>query len=100
MNHKGISVDFNTYASKSLTQGYTQHGHPTDAFNLLYQMKVASMTVDIVTPTSILPACAHLVALQQCNEIHDYVNRRGLESNVIVMSYLIDMYSKCGIFKF
>lgn len=108
MNQKGISVDFNTYASllqacgnaKTLTQGYAQHGPPAEALNLLHQMQVAGMTPDMVTLTSVLPACAHLAALQQGKEIHDYVIRRGFEFDVIVMSALIDMYAKCGIVKF
>lgn len=53
------------------------------------------MKPNALTVSSILPACAHLEALQDGQVIHDYVIKRGLESNPYVMSALIDMYVKC-----
>ncbi|XAR73022.1 hypothetical protein NMG60_11019870 [Bertholletia excelsa] len=45
---------------------------------------------------SVLTACAHLGALAQGLWIHSYAKRYNLESNPILATALVDMYSKCG----
>ncbi|XP_057836382.2 pentatricopeptide repeat-containing protein At2g20540 [Cryptomeria japonica] len=89
----------NTITWNAIIAGYAQHGPYGEVLNQLRQMQLAGMTPDMVTVVSVLPACAHLAALQKGREIHDYIIRRGFEADVFVMSALIDMYAKCGIIK-
>eukprot|EP01018_Ginkgo_biloba_P022755 Gb_12759 [translate_table: standard] len=75
---------------------YAQNELSDEAVKLFRQMQLAGVKPNSFTITSILPACAHLAALRQGKEIHDYIVRAGFQSDVIVGSALIDMYSKCG----
>eukprot|EP01018_Ginkgo_biloba_P030295 Gb_23124 [translate_table: standard] len=76
--------------------GYAQNGHANKALTLFNQMQLADVKPSSVTMASVLPACAHLTALQQGKCIHDIVTRSGFESDVSVGTALIDMYAKCG----
>lgn len=73
-----------------------QNGYCDEAFELFCKTQVAGVEPDPVTISSILPACAQLAALQQGKEIHNYIFRRGFESDIFVGNGIIDMYGKCG----
>ncbi|KAL2321562.1 hypothetical protein Fmac_025941 [Flemingia macrophylla] len=45
---------------------------------------------------TVLTACSHLGALVQGLWVHSYAKRFDLESNPILATALVDMYSKCG----
>eukprot|EP01018_Ginkgo_biloba_P030203 Gb_04430 [translate_table: standard] len=79
--------------------GYAMHGHGEDALILYHQMEVECVKPDSVTVANVLPACAHLAALQQGKEIHYYCIESGFESDIFVAGALIDMYVKCGSIK-
>eukprot|EP01018_Ginkgo_biloba_P015274 Gb_41648 [translate_table: standard] len=76
--------------------GYVQNAFCDEALKLFSDMQVAGVKADSATVATVLPACAHLLALQQGKEIHNYIVRGGFESDVFVGSALIDMYAKCG----
>ncbi|KAK4487145.1 hypothetical protein RD792_006460 [Penstemon davidsonii] len=48
------------------------------------------------TVVSLLNACANLGAFEQGKWVHEYINKNGIELNVIVVTAIIDMYCKCG----
>ncbi|KAJ6817088.1 pentatricopeptide repeat-containing protein-like [Iris pallida] len=50
-----------------------------------------------VTVASVLPACSGLGGLSLGRELHCYVIRSGIKTNVYVGGSLIDMYLKCGM---
>ncbi|KAL8159232.1 hypothetical protein V2J09_000769 [Rumex salicifolius] len=64
----------------------------TDRFSLLMK---APIEPNHVTISGALAACSDLEFLLHGKEIHAYVLRNNLESNVFVSSALVDMYSKC-----
>eukprot|EP01018_Ginkgo_biloba_P038372 Gb_05116 [translate_table: standard] len=74
---------------------YAQNGHAKEALILFNKMQRRDIKPNMVTMASILPACAHLSALQKGKQIHGYIIRNGFES-VAVDTALIDMYAKCG----
>eukprot|EP01018_Ginkgo_biloba_P018849 Gb_21580 [translate_table: standard] len=80
----------------AMIAGYAQNGHASEALALFNKMQLQDIKPDLVTVVSILPACAHLAALQQGKRIHSFVLRHGFESDVVVATALIDMYAKCG----
>ncbi|KAK1437500.1 hypothetical protein QVD17_03291 [Tagetes erecta] len=45
---------------------------------------------------TVVTACGHLGALGQGMWVHLYAKRRNLDSNSILATALVDMYSKCG----
>ena len=76
---------------------YARNGvYSTEGLSLFHQMQKFSVKSNQFTFASIVPTCAHLPSLAQGVEIHQHIIRCGYESNVFVMSALIDMYAKCG----
>eukprot|EP01018_Ginkgo_biloba_P033250 Gb_04533 [translate_table: standard] len=80
----------------AMIAAYAQNGYINEALTLFHQMQEADMQPDSITMVSVLPACAHLAALQQGKRIHEYIIRSGFESDVSVQNALLDMYAKCG----
>eukprot|EP01018_Ginkgo_biloba_P008749 Gb_09147 [translate_table: standard] len=80
----------------AMIAGYAQNGLSNEALKLFWQMESSGMKPDSFSIASVLPSCAHLAALQQGKEIHDYIIRNGFESNAHVISALVAMYAKCG----
>eukprot|EP01018_Ginkgo_biloba_P028506 Gb_30190 [translate_table: standard] len=80
----------------AMIAGYAQNGHANEALTLFCQVKQAGIKPDTVTFASILPVCADLAALEQGKEVHGYIIKSGIESDVFVGTALIDMYAKCG----
>jgi len=80
----------------AMIAGYAQTGHAHESLMLFHQMQLVDTKPDPITILSVIPACAHLAALQQGKVIHAYVISSGFESDVSVGTALIDMYAKCG----
>eukprot|EP01018_Ginkgo_biloba_P032702 Gb_11925 [translate_table: standard] len=80
----------------AMIAGYVHNGHANEALALFRQMQAMNMKANSVTVVSVLPACAHLAALQQGKSIHDYIIRSGFESDISVENALVTMYAKCG----
>ncbi|XP_072953023.1 putative pentatricopeptide repeat-containing protein At3g08820 [Typha angustifolia] len=81
--------------------GYVQNNKPMEALNLFHQMRVlSSPRPNHVTIVSILSACALVGDLDLGRFAHEYVKSKSskgiVESNKILATALIDMYSKCG----
>ncbi|KAH9287726.1 hypothetical protein KI387_031843, partial [Taxus chinensis] len=85
----------NVVSWTALIAGYVQNGFPNEALKLFSQMNKAGMKPNSVTIATVLPSCACLTALQQGKEIHNYIIKCGLQSDIFVGSALIDMYVKC-----
>ncbi|XP_057815485.1 pentatricopeptide repeat-containing protein At4g30700 isoform X2 [Cryptomeria japonica] len=81
---------------KALAEAYRKHGFPQEAFTLFYQMQRTAVQPDHFTFSAILPVCSSVASLKYGLQIHGRILRCGFQSNVVVMSTLMDMYSKCG----
>eukprot|EP01018_Ginkgo_biloba_P033238 Gb_27958 [translate_table: standard] len=86
----------NVISWTAMIAGYAQNGNGEEALKLFQQMQLAGVKPNSVTIASVLPACAHLAALQQGKGIHGYIVRSGFESDIAVGSALVAMLSKCG----
>ncbi|XP_058079705.1 pentatricopeptide repeat-containing protein At1g08070, chloroplastic-like [Magnolia sinica] len=81
--------------------GYMQNGHPMEALGLFRLMVThPSVKPNHVTMVSVLSACAQVGDLDLGRWVHEYMKVKGrkaiLESNSILATAFIDMYSKCG----
>eukprot|EP01018_Ginkgo_biloba_P036700 Gb_40432 [translate_table: standard] len=79
----------------AMIDGYNQNGHADEALTLFNRMQLEGIKPNLVTLVSVLPACAHLTALQQGKWIHGCIIRSGFEWDVVVLTALVDMYAKC-----
>lgn len=67
-----------------------------EAMELFHDMQSSGVAPNEFTLTSILTACANLVALDQGRWVHSYINRARINLNDRLLAGLIDMYAKCG----
>ncbi|KAK2967605.1 hypothetical protein RJ640_030476 [Escallonia rubra] len=80
----------------SMISGYARNLYGEEALNVFMEMRKDNISPTEHTLTSILDACGSLTVLQQGQQVHALVTKMGSDSNVFVVSALIDMYSKCG----
>jgi len=84
----------NIVSWNQMIAGYAQNGDMTKAFDLLSSMKNEGFQPDRVTMVSILEACGW--ALERGKLVHAEALKLGLDSDPVVATALIRMYSKCG----
>ncbi|KAF7838290.1 putative pentatricopeptide repeat-containing protein [Senna tora] len=80
----------------ALIAGYSQTGDYVRALLFFRKLHMEGKKADTVLISSVLASIAQLANVGLGREIHGYVLRHGLESDVMVSSALVDMYSKCG----
>jgi pentatricopeptide repeat protein len=80
----------------AMIAGCSQNGQFDMALRLFDQMQATGLKPNLVTITSVLPACSQSSYLQQGRDIHDYLSKSGYEADGFVGNGLIDMYAKCG----
>ncbi|GAB2247203.1 hypothetical protein Droror1_Dr00007085 [Drosera rotundifolia] len=88
--------DKNAVAWTSVISGYARNGLAHHALELFRKMILLRYTPDQYTFSSCLAACATIASLKHGKQIHAHLILSGFRSNMIVLSSLIDMYSKCG----
>eukprot|EP01018_Ginkgo_biloba_P028667 Gb_13405 [translate_table: standard] len=86
----------NVVSWNAMIAGYAQNGHANKALTLFNEMQRADVKPNHVTVISVLQACADLAALQKGKDIHDYIVKNRLESDLSVRNSLLSMYAKCG----
>ncbi|KAI4967672.1 hypothetical protein ZWY2020_019743 [Hordeum vulgare] len=86
----------NSLLSIALVSGYVQNGMADAAFLVFGKMQVCNVEPDVGTMVSLIPACAHLAALQHGKCSHGSVIVRGMAPETSICNALIDMYAKCG----
>ncbi|CAN7039628.1 unnamed protein product [Brassica oleracea var. botrytis] len=82
----------------TLIGGYTHMNLYKEALLLFQEMLRSGESPNDVTMLSVLPACAHLGAIDIGRWIHVYIDKRlkGVTNGSALRTSLIDMYAKCG----
>ncbi|XP_022973379.1 pentatricopeptide repeat-containing protein At2g21090-like [Cucurbita maxima] len=81
----------------ALISGYARNGLGHEALDYFTKMMMFRIHPDQYTFSSCLCACAGIAALKHGKQVHAYMIRTNFRCNTIVVSSLIDMYSKCGM---
>ncbi|AAB61067.1 similar to N. tabacum membrane-associated salt-inducible protein (PID:g473874) [Arabidopsis thaliana] len=79
-----------------MISSYISVGNWFKAVEVYDQMVSVGVKPDVVTFTSVLPACSQLAALEKGKQIHLSISESRLETDELLLSALLDMYSKCG----
>ncbi|XP_057815490.1 pentatricopeptide repeat-containing protein At2g13600 [Cryptomeria japonica] len=79
----------------AMITGYAQDGFVEKALEVFKQMQLGIVKSNAATFACVLPACVKMGVLGQGMEIHEDIIERGLLSDVVVVTALIDMYAKC-----
>ncbi|CAA2964727.1 pentatricopeptide repeat-containing At2g21090 [Olea europaea subsp. europaea] len=80
----------------ALISGYAKNGMGLEALKLLTKMIMLGVEPDQFTFSSCLFTCANLISLEHGRQIHSHLTMKGTRPNIVVLSALIIMYSKCG----
>ncbi|KAJ9567863.1 hypothetical protein OSB04_003829 [Centaurea solstitialis] len=80
----------------ALISGFSQSGEHHKALVLFKRMNTKGKKSDSILVATLLSVTTQLVILAPGVQIHGYAIRHNLDSEVMVSSALIDMYSKCG----
>lgn len=80
----------------AMITGYTQVEYYEESLKLFLKMQQAGMKLNQCTLSSIVSACANLAIMEQGKQIHALVIKMSFESDILVESALIGMYSKSG----
>ncbi|XP_027367842.1 putative pentatricopeptide repeat-containing protein At3g01580 [Abrus precatorius] len=83
----------------TLIAGYSQNGLYQESYELYIRMVNMGLTTSAIVASSVLPALGKLKLLKRGKEMHSFVLKEGLLSDVVVGSALIDMYANCGSIK-
>ncbi|KAJ7531653.1 hypothetical protein O6H91_14G052500 [Diphasiastrum complanatum] len=86
----------NEFAWTSLMFGYANAKKGEEALRTYCQMKVEGVRPSKYTLVAILKACSSLLDLKHGRQIHAEIVKRGYESDKIVGTSLLDMYTKSG----
>ncbi|KAM1032209.1 hypothetical protein ACFX15_035208 [Malus domestica] len=79
----------------SLCSCYVNCGMPRQGLEAFREMGLNGVRPNVVTVSSILPACSELKDLNLGRVIHGFVVRQGMEENVFVSSALVNIYASC-----
>ncbi|KAK9673916.1 hypothetical protein RND81_12G198500 [Saponaria officinalis] len=94
------SKDRTTVSWTALMSGYISNGRLDQALRTIIWMQQEGFRPDVVSVGTILPVCAELRAIREGKEIHGYLVKNGFLPNVALLTSLIVMYSKCGVFQY
>ncbi|CAN8265390.1 unnamed protein product [Cochlearia groenlandica] len=82
-----------------MISGYVGVGKWFKAVEVYDQMVSVGVKPDVVTFTSVLPACSQLSVLEKGKAIHLSITESRLETDELLTGALLDMYAKCGDIK-
>ncbi|KAH6815553.1 hypothetical protein C2S51_020373 [Perilla frutescens var. frutescens] len=85
----------------SVITGLVQGGRAKEALDIFHEMQNSADEENVVRPdkvtvASALSACASLGAIDQGKWVHSFLERSGIEYDMVIGTALVDMYGKCG----
>ncbi|MED6111132.1 hypothetical protein PIB30_049640 [Stylosanthes scabra] len=86
----------NSYSWTSLIVGYAKNGMGHEALGVFRKMIQHRVRPDKYTFHSCFLACAIIASLKHGKQLHSYLVQNNIRPNTVVLSAIIDMYSKCG----
>ncbi|XP_045813429.1 pentatricopeptide repeat-containing protein At3g12770-like [Trifolium pratense] len=96
---------FNSMCNRSLISwnamisGCVQNGMVPESFALFQRLVQSGEGFDSGTLVSLIRGCSQTSDLENGKMLHACIIRKGLESNVVLSTAIVDMYSKCGAIK-
>ncbi|KAI9124420.1 hypothetical protein K1719_004342 [Acacia pycnantha] len=75
---------------------FAEGDSPQDAIFLFYRLRQVDVLPDDFTFSFVLKACANLLDVFNCRIVHGYVEKLGLQSNLILQNMIVHLYALCG----
>ncbi|KAF7806381.1 pentatricopeptide repeat-containing protein [Senna tora] len=86
----------NVISWSAMMAAYSRVSNFKEVLALFSEMQITGTEPNESILVTVLTACAHLGALMQGLWVHSYAKRFNFDSNPILATALVDMYSKCG----
>ncbi|EXB41187.1 hypothetical protein L484_005223 [Morus notabilis] len=86
----------NSISWTTMISGYIQDGQNEEALKMFTKMVVDGIRPNEATFASVLSACSNLAGLGEGQQIHQMISKTVFQGSEILVSALINMYSKCG----
>ena len=87
----------NSISWTAMITGFVQDGQNEEALKIFLKMvAVEGMKPNEATFASVLSACSNLAGLVEGKQIHQMISKTVYQDSEILVSALINMYSKCG----
>ncbi|CAL5337164.1 unnamed protein product [Camellia sinensis] len=86
----------NAISWSAMITGFAQSGDSEKALELFSKMHFSRMMPSEFTLVGVLNACSDIGASGEGKQVHDYLVKLGFESQIYIMTALVDMYAKCG----
>ncbi|KAE9609787.1 hypothetical protein Lal_00006657 [Lupinus albus] len=91
-----LSGNKNSITWSAMVTGYAQSGDSDKSLKLFYNMHHSGVLPSEYTLVGVINACSDLCAIVEGKQMHGYALKLGYESQLYVLSALVDMYAKCG----
>ncbi|XP_026439529.1 pentatricopeptide repeat-containing protein At2g29760, chloroplastic-like [Papaver somniferum] len=79
----------------TMITAFAQADYPDEALELFRGMEEENMKPNDVTMVSVLSACSKKSNLEFGRWVHTYIEKNGIEGDLILNNALLDMYIKC-----
>ncbi|KAL8234483.1 hypothetical protein R6Q59_020583 [Mikania micrantha] len=80
----------------AMIKGYTQYDNCIEAIQVFILMLKSGVCPNHFTLSTVLDACARCSTFHLGNQLHSCILKKGLHCEVVLLTALIDMYTKCG----
>ncbi|CAH9069423.1 unnamed protein product [Cuscuta europaea] len=93
-NEFGLKLNEDSW--NAVIGGCVKCGETARSLELLTEMQKSGTKPNLITITTILPACAYLESIRVGKEIHSFISRHGFLDDITTATALLLLYSKCG----
>ncbi|PIN13147.1 hypothetical protein CDL12_14242 [Handroanthus impetiginosus] len=91
-----FSNDKNAITWSAMITGHAQSGDGEKALVLFQEMHFCGLKPSEYTLVGVLNSCSNTEEFYVGKQVHAYLVKLGFESQIYIMTALIDMYAKCG----
>lgn len=86
----------NSITWSATVTGYAQSGDSQEALAFFSSMHFSGITPTEHTLVGVLNACSDIAHVEEGKQVHGYVLKLGFESQLYILTAMVDMYAKCG----
>lgn len=88
--------DKNAITWSAMITGYAQSGDSSKSLELFKHMHFSGLMPSEFTLVGVLNACSDSNALVEGKQVHAYSLKLGYETQIFILTALVDMYAKCS----
>ncbi|OVA13601.1 Pentatricopeptide repeat [Macleaya cordata] len=86
----------NTFTWNTIIRGYSNSPFPKPSLHLFNKMLKSRATPNSFTFPFVIKACSHLAACKEGEQLHGFILKSGIDTDLFSVNGLIHMYGTCG----